>query len=226
MVSAPDHILDTGFYTPLEAARYARVSSQMLSRWLFGTSKARPAVRPRFSPDGDDRIVTFVDFAQILSVRAIRTQQDVPLQKIRAAIDCLADRHGISFPFARRHELYWFDGDIVYQTGDDSPIFVSGRQCDQHLLRPIVEPHLERLRFDVAGLAEAYIPYSEDGIDVTMRADSRFGEPTLPSGYTAETLWDAVRIEGGYERAAEAYGIDIREVSVAFRYYDSLITAN
>ena len=52
-----------------------------------------------------------------------------------------------------------------------------------------------------------------------------FGEPVLPSGHTARTLWEAVDYEGGFEEAAKAYGVDAREVKVALRFFDQLFRA-
>jgi hypothetical protein len=217
------HLLTKGLYSPAEAAMYARISSSMANRWLFGTSRHQPALRRQMDCDGD-KVVTFVDFVQMLTVRQIRTQQEISLQKIRQAVDYL-DHKGIDFPFARPHQLFIFDGDIVYLSADEDLYFVSGKQRAQHLLKPIVEPHLERLSFDASGIASQYVARDECGIQITMKAGSRFGEPTLPSGYTARTLWEATQVEGGYEPAAKAYGVPRKEVIAAFEYYDSLITA-
>lgn len=51
-----------------------------------------------------------------------------------------------------------------------------------------------------------------------MDPHTRFGEPLLPSGYTAMTIWDAIRAEGGIDRAAKAYGIPKEEAQAAYQF--------
>ena len=45
------------------------------------------------------------------------------------------------------------------------------------------------------------------------------------SGYTAETLWYAVKAEGSVGKAAEAYGVDESTVQAAVDYYGSVLKA-
>jgi len=147
----------------------------------------------------------------------------VHLQKIRLAVDYLYDKHGIEYPFAQPHELFKFEDQVVYKHHKLGYLFVTGKEKEQSLM-PIIQPHLKQLTFDLkTGLAKHYTIRKEDGIEIVMRAESRFGEPTMPSGYTAHTLWDAVRIEGGYEQGARACGVSVDEVRVAFQFYDSLL---
>ncbi|HUY34342.1 MAG TPA: hypothetical protein VMV69_16470 [Pirellulales bacterium] len=59
-------------------------------------------------------------------------------------------------------------------------------------------------------------------MEITMNPHRHFGEPLTPSRYTAVALAQAVTAEGSIERAAIAYGVEPREVEMAFRYFSSL----
>jgi uncharacterized protein (DUF433 family) len=79
---------------------------------------------------------------------------------------------------------------------------------------------------DANGLACRYRAWKKDGYEVIMDPHQRFGEPLLPScGYTARTLFDAYRIEGGIEQAAKCYGVELAEVKTAIEYFDHLQTS-
>ena len=85
MVIAEQSMLGVGIYSPMEAARYVRASSQRFRRWIYGTRRDRPVFDPDMPREGSREIVTFLDFAQALSVQDIRINVGVPLQRIREA---------------------------------------------------------------------------------------------------------------------------------------------
>ena len=48
-----------------------------------------------------------------------------------------------------------------------------------------------------------------------------FGRPLIEGcGISAHTLCDAIKIEGGIEQAAHAYGVEVRHVELAKQYVD------
>src|SRR5438445_597141 len=110
MVSAGDNLLNLGIYTPAEAAFYARIRTQRINSWLYGSKNANPVVSPE-------------------------------------------------------------------RWGEHS---------------------------------------------VKMNPRRHFGDPLLPSGYTAQAIWEAVKAEGSLEAAAKAYGVDRTEVELACSYLDFL----
>lgn len=223
MVAAAEQFLARGMLTIPEAAMYARVDPRLFHRWLFGTERNGAALTREINDRSDERLITFVDFIQMLTVRAIRTlPTQVPLNRVKQAVQFLRDEHGIEFPFARQHTLYGFEGEIVYQTAQGDYMFASGKEKRQFLERQIVEPHLEHLSYDASGLANVYRIHSSREIDIVMKAGIRFSEPMMPSGYTARTLYDAVHSEGSYGAAAEAFQVDEIEVKVAYEWFDTL----
>lgn len=233
MIKVTENLLGKGIYSPAEAAFFARVSTRTMTRWIFGNRQGAAVVRAQFppdSPDDPDKTVSFLDFVQALAIRAIRTQYKLPLEKIRQSVD-IADEHGISYPFARPHRTFLFSdkkelghGNIVLEL-DGQLIQASGTHRRTQVMRQIAEYYLSDLTFDPdTGLADKYIAFTHGNNRILMNPRIRFGEPFVEScGYTAQTLWEAVQIEGSAEAAARAYEVTANDIETAYRFYDHLM---
>lgn len=212
--------LGAGLYTVREAATYARVREPLMRRWLFGTKGRRAVLDLQFG--AGDKLVSFLDLIQTLAIREIRLQYDVPLQKFRQAIRWVKKAGHVDYPFARRHFTYLLGKDLVIALSKNEYVQASGKHPGQRLL-PFVEMYLQNLTFGPDGLANRYqIFKSEDEVPIVMDPERRFGEPLLPSGYSAMGIWDAIKAEGGIENAAKAYGIPREEVTAAYKFVDHL----
>jgi len=217
MVAKLQRHLGSGIYTVAEAALYARISSAMMSRWLFGTEKGRSVIDPQFGKQ--EKVVSFLDLIQTLAIREIRLQRHVPLPKFRQAIKTAKDKLGITHPFAREHCTYLWGEELVIRPREEDDEFVeaSGKNKGQRLF-PFVEMYLENLTFDKEGLANQYKIFTSDEVAIRMDPHVRFGEPLLPSGYTAMTIWEAIIAEGGIEQAAKVYDIPISEAEASYKF--------
>jgi hypothetical protein len=230
MVAAVNQFLGAGLYSITEAALYTRVPSARLSRWLFGTQSSDAVLAPQFSPTDDKKRLTFLDLIQTLAIREIRLQKKVPLSKVRQAIGFAKEKYGIDYPFARRHCTYLFGREFVLRLPDRDNEFVevSGRHRGQRLFE-FVELYLQDLTFGPDGLATEYrvfVSRHQTPVAIRMNPHLRFGEPLMPSGYSALALWKAIAIEGNIERAARAYGVSKEEVETAYLFVrDHLGTA-
>lgn len=237
MVSAIADHLGIGIYSPAEAAFYARERTSTVIRWLYGSKKGAPVLATQLDPS--EKLVTFLDFVQMLAVSAIRRQYGVPLQTIRRGLDAAKDRYGTPYPLAMEHKTYLFERgekrrsklsaeeaekqfEIVIKLHNDQFVQLTGKAADNLLIKEVAELYIKDLYFGNLGLAEEYCPYSEGGLRIKMNPHFHFGEPLMPSGYTALALADAVTVEGGIERASKAYGVDPKEVELAFKYVTSL----
>ena len=214
--------LGSGLYTLSEAALYARVSPEMLRRWLFGSGRGTAVIDPQY--DSDEKLVSFLDLVQALAIREIRIQRSVPLKKFREAIKVARERFRLDHPFARRHCTYLWGNELVIRPSGDEFVEASGRHRGQRLFT-FVEMYLKDLSFNPDGLANRYQVYvSPAGVPVVMDPRKRFGEPLLPSGYSVQSLWEAITIEGGIDRAAQAYGVPPAEVEAAYRFLSERLT--
>jgi uncharacterized protein (DUF433 family) len=220
MVATLKEFIGNGLYTVAEAALYARVSKAKMARWLFGTKSGQAAVVPQFGTD--EKLVSFLDLIQTLAIREIRLQRKVPLPKFRQAINVAKDTLDIDYPFARRHCSYLLNDELVILTPgtEDQFVEVSGKHRGQRLF-PFVEMYLTDLSFSPEGLANCYQIYKSrhaEPIVIKMDPQQRFGEPLLPSGYAATTIFDAIKAEGGIEATTKAYGISKEEVEAAYQF--------
>jgi len=219
MMSATKY-LGQGMYTPSEAAMYARVSPQLISRWIHGNRSGAAAIRSQFA--AEEKTVTFLDLMQAMAVRAIRAQGEVQLRAIREAVDTAAKR-GITYPFARRHTTFIYADRILLKVEDGELIDASGDARGHPNLRRVVEIYMQDVGYGADGLANNFTAREEDGVKIVMSPGYKFGEPVVhPSGISALTLWEACNAEGGIAEAAKAFGVSETEVLVAYRYVDSI----
>jgi uncharacterized protein (DUF433 family) len=219
---APAQKLGTGLYTIPEAAMYARIPTQTLSRWVFGAEEGARVVRPEYQ---GEKFLTFVDFIQALAIRAIRIHWKIPLQKIREAVHRAEDEFGFDYPLARKHLIFLFNGEILIRTDEKQPpVQISGRGHHQQTLKQLVEPYMHDISFDAAsGLAVKYEAFRYGNEVIRMDPKQHLGEPFFEgTGYSPRVLWEAVETEGSVEAAAKAYGVSEQQVEVAFRYLDHL----
>jgi uncharacterized protein (DUF433 family) len=223
MIAEAKDLLGIGLYTPREAAFYARVPTQTLTRWVFGN--VGEPVTNRQVKDADEKLVTFLDFIQALAIRAIRIRHKVPLQSIRQAYDEAVQHYGLDYPFARDHKVFLL-GDtktLVVRLKDDDYRAISGRTRGNKIITQIVEPFLNDVTFEDDLAARFIAWHGRDNLNITMNPKHRFGEPIIEDcGYTARALWDAYETEGGVEAAAKAYGVKTAHVLLACEYYDYL----
>ncbi len=236
-MNATQTTLGIGIYTPAEAAFYAKVSSNVMTRWVFGNSSGKPVIERQLR-DSSEKTVTFLDLIQTLAVREVRQGYRVPLQRIRDGVDEAIQRYGIDYPLAKRHEIFLF-GDpetpghqhlVIRLEGDKAGtpleyIQLTGRHKGNRLIGPVAEMSLNDLTFDpVSKLASRYRPMVDGDISVVLDPTRRFGEPLIePGGYTAESLWHATSVEGSLDDAASACGLSVKEVEMANRYFESLL---
>lgn len=225
MVSTADNLVGVGLYTPSEAARYARVTTGLMSRWMFGTSRDERVVRPQLAND-ENRTLTFLDFVQALAIRVIRNEHKVPLQKIREAIRTAEERYEMLYPFARRHQTFLYGKDIHVvpdDMPDDTLVQVTGKRRHQMVLRKVIEPFMHNLTFDDEGLARRFRAFQYHDFVVTLDPSIVFGQPRINQcQYTVQSLISAVETEGDVERAAEVLGIDRDYIIAAIQYDDHL----
>ncbi len=230
MVASVSNLLGQGIYTPAEAARFARVKTELITRWIHGTDSGQAVVEAERFGDSE-RMITFRDFVQALAIRAVRREFKLPLPDIRKAVEYARERYGVAYPFAIRHRTYLFGRklliDLPGRLALESPpelVQISAKGRDQLYLREVAEPFLIDLTFDGDdGYASRYVAWQHGEGRIVMDPGRLFGQPVVQScGHTAQSLLDAYRTEGTVERAAKAFGVKDEEVLLAVDYDDYL----
>ena len=223
VVSNIENRIGVGLYTPAEAGLYVRAKARAISRWIHGEGSTERVVRPQI--ESDERVITFRDLVQALSIRAVRTHANrVSLQMIRDAVKRAEDDFGIEFPLARKHQLFLFSKGIYIKPCDSGDfIGLSKRNIGQTLLKPIVEPFLDELSYGIDGFAESWKPEERGEFSIVLDPHVRFGHPTVsPLNILASSLNDSANAEGSVEAAAEMHDVPIEAVQLAVKYFDSL----
>ena len=170
------------------------------------------------------RLISFYDLVQAMAVDMARAKH-ISLAKIRQAIERASDEYGIPHPLAYRHVLY-FDGELIIKLSEDRIVGLTGDAHNQAMMCPIVEPFMERLCFANDGLAERYTPFTKYGRRIVLDPRRQFGQPIVePTGYRADVLANAHRIEGTIEAVTEEFNVESDDVNIAVDYMNSLGTA-
>jgi uncharacterized protein (DUF433 family) len=221
MVSARSaSALGIGLYTPVQAAHIARMAPRTMQRWIHGTKEGQSVVRSQLPPEAR-LCVTFLDLVQAMAIRAIRLEKNIPLSKLREFIDRAESHYGVTHPFAREHQTYLFDDDIVLRHGDHL-IQLTGRYKDQDLIRPVAELYMLDIAF-TDGLASQYTPLRDDQRSIVIDPRKRMGQPiVMPCGYSVQSLVDSVRAEGSPQEAARINKVGVDDILIAMKYEDVL----
>jgi uncharacterized protein (DUF433 family) len=228
IVHASDFV-GQGLYTLSEAAFLARTRTQTLARWLFGDRRGEAVILPQYD-DADEKLVSFLDFVEALAIRNIRIHhRQVPLQRIREAHDEASKRYGVKHPFARRHTTFLIGESkrLVIRLNEDDYRDLTGPGRGSRLITKVVEIYLNDLSFNADSLAVEYCAWpprsASANSKIIMNPKREFGEPVVSRcGYTAQTLWEAYKTEGGADEAARAFGVDTEDIELVCGYYDHL----
>jgi len=214
-------IIGLGVYTLQEAALYGGISSQKLSRWLYGTSVSRPVINSQFR---QERLVSFLDLIQSKSVSEARRLK-VSFHRIREAIDVARKQYHIEFPLAHRYALVEFGNELhIHNHVSERITTVTGKQKHQTLMAQIVTEFMRELEFNAQGVAEKYTPFENNGIKITLNPKVQFGQPIVgDTGYRADILNKAYLVEGSYKSVADEFGVEMEEVKTAILYMNSLL---
>lgn len=213
-----NRLIGMGIYTLQEAALYGGLSSDKLSRWVFGTRKYPAVIESRVSSQG---IVSFYDLVQAMAINKAR-EFGVPLPKIRQAIDTAKNEYQVEFPLAYSHKLIWFDGELHIEF-PNKIVQVSGRWRHQTLIKEIVEPFIKDLHFNTEGLAIRFTPFAKYGRKIILDPQKQFGQPMVEkTGYRADVLDRAFTVERSADLVAVAYNVDVKDVKIAVDYMTSI----
>lgn len=231
----PDSMLGIGIYTPAQAAKYARTSTQLVIRWVHGYSNSEPALLAQLEGN-PERFVTFQDFIQTMAVKRIRHEhkvrpdiRQVPLQRIRKVVKIANDKHGIRYPFAQRHITYLYDDDIVLHLLDsDTFIQITGKYKNHYAIKKVVEFYADDLVYGDDDYAITYTAWTYKEHKVILDPTVRFGEPMLYRcdklvGVSANELAMAYRTEGSFEAAADVHGVEPDDIEPAVRYEEWIL---
>ena len=216
-----------------EAAGYLLVPPSTLTNWAYGYErrrseardfKAKPivtAVRPEHS---GDPAVPFIGLAEAYALAAFRSA-GVPMQRIRPAIDALAQELGLEHALASRR-LYTDGAEVLYdyaRHAGDTPEGESARELvvvrnNQRVFSEIVELYLRRIDFAPDGYAQLIRLPQYRVAEVTVDPDHAFGRPRFTrGGASVDDVIDLFRSGEPVDAVAGEFGLSRDEVEDAIR---------
>lgn len=212
-------------YSIREAALYLRLPDATVRAWVIGQPKNRKLNFNGFVPviqiaDKKYKHLSFVNLVELHVLSAIRHQHQVPLPKVRSAIQYIGRHFNSTHPLA--DEDFQTDGLNLFIEKFGDLLNVS--QHGQLAMRNVMEAHLKRIERDAKGVPIKLFPFTRRG-DLNepkfVEIDSRkaYGKPVLegtgiPTAILAERFYagDSMKV------LANDYGKPIEQIEEAIRY--------
>lgn len=212
-------------YTLTEAAHYTSVPLQTLRSWVAGRSyqtsvgakRSKPII---IRPNAKSPLLSFTNLVEIHILDAIRRKHNVPMYKVRTALDYIEKQFSSKHPLAK--EVFETDGLDLFVEKWGELINVS-RQ-GQIEIRELLHTHLNRIEHDASGLARRLFPFSRIQKEETPRVvviDSfvSFGKPVLVgTGIPTSILAERWQTGESIADLAADYGQSTANIEQAIRY--------
>ncbi len=216
-----------------EAAGYLAIPPSTLTTWAYGYERRRAgapnvsakpivtAVRPERA---GDPAMPFIGLAEAYALAAF-WHAGVPMQRIRPAIDVLAQELGLEYALASRR-LYTDGAEVLYdyaRHAGDTPEGESARELvvvrnNQRVFTEVVELYLRRIDFAADGYAQLIRLPQYRASKVTVDPDHEFGRPRFAHGGAAvDDVIDLFRAGEAVDAVAEEFGLSRDEVEDAIR---------
>ncbi len=212
-------------YGLAEAARYLRIPSTTLRAWTRGQRYRTPSGRARFFapviilPGSDRPLLSFINLVEAHVLDAIRREHEIPLQRVRRALQYLARTFDSPHPLADQR----FETDGVDLFIEHYGQLVNISQEGQLAIRRFLEAHLHRVERDPGGLVVRLYPFTrkrdpEEPRAVVIDPYVSFGRPIL-AGTGIPTAIIAERYKAGesVDDLAADYGRGRLEIEEAIR---------
>lgn len=168
-----------------EAAGYLRLPVSTLRAWLLG-QRYRVGEQPKFFKpvidiaDRKERQLSFINLVEAFVLAGIRREHEIPLPKVRKAVDYLRRTFNTTRPLA--HEQFETDGIDLFVEKMGS--LIGATQEGQIQMRDIIRDRLERVHRDPKGVPEKIVLFparreKTESADVVIDPRLSFGRPVL-----------------------------------------------
>ena len=208
VIRTDDPRLSRAIFTLREAAGYLDVPKSTIHAW------ARPATGEPlitvFPRRGAQATVPFIGFAEAYVLAAFR-RAGVPLQRIRPAVDALAQNIGLEHALASKR-LYTDGAEVLYdyaaERNEDDLLELVVVRTGQHQFSEVVRDYLKRITYGSDGWASRVRLPSYQRADVVVDPRVAFGLPlVVHGGARVEDLVD--RFKAGDTLADIAFDFDV-----------------
>ncbi|WP_159029816.1 DUF433 domain-containing protein [Streptomyces marincola] len=217
-------------YTQAEAAGYLDMASSTFGDWARGYRRTFPD-RPEVvgsplitylgSPHSPHPSIPFIGLAEGMFLSALR-RANVPLQRIRPALDMVREQIGVDHALASRR-LYAVGAQLLYEIGDDLDAEDKREtrklivlKDGQYVFREVIESYLTRIAYHEAGNQYARkidLPGYEVA-QISVLPGVNFGRPFFTrTGTPLYVVADDLRAGESVADVADDYGLPENQVA-------------
>ena len=211
-------------YTIGEAAHYLRLPQATVRAWAAGRryptqagpTQARPVLK---IPSRKPPLLSFLNLIETHVLAAITRDHQIPLQRVRRAVDYLAKTFNTPRPLV--DQQFETNGRDLFVR--EAERLINLTQDGQTAIREALDLYLARIEWDASGLAARLFPFTGRAHPAAPRAvmidpGVAFGRPVL-AGTSIPTLAIAERFKAGETEAELAldYGRKESEIEEAIR---------
>ena len=211
-------------YSLTEASRYLLIPPATLRSWVAGrkypTDSGPKLFRPIIQLPDDVRAgLSFVNLVEAHMLDAIRRRHQVPLSKIRQAIDYLRKHFSSTHPLAEQR----FETDGLDLFIDKFGQLINVTQSGQIALRELLKAHLHRVEHDAAGTAVRLYPFTRkrdlrEPKVVVIDPHISYGRPVLVgTGIPTAVVAERYKAGESIDELAEDYGRSRNEIEETIR---------
>jgi len=159
-------------------------------------------LRTWFNVEGG-RALNFLELLEAYTIQTLRARHQLPMRKIRKAIDYLKKETGEAYPLAKHDLGFETDGVQLFVTRMGK--LVSASERGQLAWREVLQVFLERVDYDASGLALRFYPFTRDfrtdgPKSVVIDPAVCFGRPSV-AGRGIATAMVASRYKAGESMA-------------------------
>jgi uncharacterized protein (DUF433 family) len=216
---------DVPNYSVAEAARFLRLRSATVRRWLLGQTyvvgetrrKSRGVIRiAQPSPP----TLSFWNLVEVYVLAGIRIQHGVSMPRIRSALKYVADELGLERPLIEKQ--FHTDGvDLFFEEMSSLINASAGGQAEIKELRG----RLKRIDRDAKGLAKSIFPTHaslDEPRHVEINPLRAFGRLVIAgTNIPVEIIAERWKAGESLEDLTDDYGLDFRQVETAARWMAS-----
>lgn len=211
-------------YSLAEAAHYLRIPVATLRSWVCGrfypTERGRRFFKPVLElPDPKLLSLSFVNLVEAHILDAIRRKHNIPLPKVRAALDYVQGHFDSQHPLAD-HE-FQTDGAALLLSRFEKLIDVS--EAGQLAMKEMLAAHMRRVEHDAAGLASRLYPFTrkrqaDEPKIIVIDPWISFGRPTITgTGIATSIVAERYKAGESIDELAQDYGCKRNHVEEAVR---------
>lgn len=220
-----------GSYTAVEAARLLGLSATNVRRWMLGYDHGPKDGRRHSPPLWTSQLAMIDDqleigFRDLIELRFVKAFVDAGVGLL-AVRNCLAHARDViqdDHPFSTRR--FRTDGKTIFlesTEGSQEPNLID-LKSRQFVFRTVFERSFKDLDIEDDAVVR-WRPFKGKP-SIILDPARAFGQPIAnQSGVPTITLADAVRAEGGFERAARMYDVPTLVVRDAFQFEEGLKAA-